>query len=725
MHHEEKTFGQDSGDMTIEQEKVTVGQSNPQEAKMEKSPKFNRSQKTGKNKEQAGKRTETDKRQTLGELIFQSILGLIFAVLASWCLCYTYRCMETVGWQFAGLVILAMIVVALTVLPIRMKGWLEIVITALSPVATFFAAETITHNPWEMNASPIILNLIVFFAFYLLAIFLSTGLRAGSIIVNVCAGIVAFANYFVIQCRNVPILPWDIASLKTAMSVSDNYVLNLEPRACLVILLLMLIVAINCHNRTRITYWPVNIGGIALCITMICTMNMMTHDETFASDYLTASNLFTQKFTYRDNGFVISFMMNLQYMDISKPAGYDTDEISEVLETAEETYVESHENYSDAGTVQPTIIIIMDEAFTDLAYLADFVTVDEDGNEVDYMPFIHSLMEDESVTSGNLHVSVCGGNTANTEFEVLTGNSMAFLPTGSVAYQQYISGTLPSIASVLKQSGYTTNGLHPYGASGWNRNTVYPWLGIDNTYFRDAFTNAQILRKYVSDASAFDKIISVDEKDGSEPELIFEVTMQNHGGYSDIYDNSPLEIFLKDIDNHPATENYLTLVSKTDAALKDLISYYETVEEPTMIVFFGDHQPSDFVADCISNLRGLTEDDMTLEEREDRYIVPFIIWKNYDNGVDAEKYEALSANYLNTVIFEQANLKMSPFQMFLSELRDEYPVINANGYLEKDGSFVPYDSKTAPESLVMYEKIQYNYLHNNQKDNEVYYEVSE
>lgn len=126
---------------------------------------------------------------------------------------------------------------------------------------------------------------------------------------------------------------------------------------------------------------------------------------------------------------------------------------------------------------QPNILVIMNEAFSDLSVYGDFNTTE------DYMPFWRSLKK--NTVRGNLYVSVKGGNTANTEFEFLTGNTMAFLPTGSVPYQQFLNGAMPSLASQLGKLGYQTAALHPYYSTGWNRDKVYPYLGFDSEYFRD------------------------------------------------------------------------------------------------------------------------------------------------------------------------------------------------------------------------------------------------
>ena len=163
------------------------------------------------------------------------------------------------------------------------------------------------------------------------------------------------------------------------------------------------------------------------------------------------------------------------------------------------------------GEQMPNIIVIMDEAFSDLAYLGEF------GTSEDYMPFFHSMMEE--YPSGRLMVSVKGGNTANTEYEFLSGDTMAFLPAGSVVYQQYIKDEVPTLASYLRDLGYSTTAIHPYLASGWDRDTVYPLMGFEEFLDIDTFSDPLYIRNYISDESAFDKVIEVFEirKKGRAP----------------------------------------------------------------------------------------------------------------------------------------------------------------------------------------------------------------
>lgn len=277
------------------------------------------------------------------------------------------------------------------------------------------------------------------------------------------------------------------------------------------------------------------------------------------------------------NGMAVTFAMDLKFVAVDKPDGYSRQKAKELLDS----YVGTDDNTAITDKSDyPNIIVVMDEAFSDLSVLGGFDT------NTDYMPFVHSLEKgNENTITGYLNTSVCGGNTADTEFEFLTGNTMAFLPVGSIPYQQYIKSTTPSLASYLKSIGYATYAQHPYYGSGWNRDTVYPLLGFDNLSFMQDYSNQRFVRKYISDETSFDRIIETYEnKPDGQPAFIFNVTMQNHGGYTDTYygfDNTVTADKL----NNSALDQYLSLIKMTDEDLKNLIEYFSNVDEKTIVVF--------------------------------------------------------------------------------------------------------------------------------------------
>ena len=393
---------------------------------------------------------------------------------------------------------------------------------------------------------------------------------------------------------------------------------------------------------------------------------------------------------YERNGFAVTFLMDVQYLKVEKPEGYSVEKAKKLLENEDglewmaydqrNNFGEEFANQKETTDQLPNVIVIMDEAFSDLGVLSDeTLPVNED-----YMPFIHSLQQGaENTQTGYLNVSVKGGNTANTEFEFLTGDTMAFLPAGSIPYQQYITKDTPSMASYLKSLGYETYAMHPYYASGWNRDKIYPLLGFDSFYSSTDFYGSTYERGYIDDSSCVDKIIETyEKKDAGTPAFIFNVTMQNHSPYTDGYQNLQGNVTVDGTVSAQLSE-YLTLVKLSDAALEKLIDYFETQDEPTVIVFFGDHQPTDAVVEPIWNLEGKSSSDLTEEENQLRYKVPYVIWANYD--IDEAVNQESSANYLGAQMMEAAGIPLSDYQNYLLEQKKEMPLISTQ-HTEAEGS---------------------------------------
>ena len=266
----------------------------------------------------------------------------------------------------------------------------------------------------------------------------------------------------------------------------------------------------------------------------------------------------------------------------------------------------------------------------------------------------------------------------------------------------------PSMASYLSSLGYYTIAMHPYRAAGWDRNLVYPKLGFDEMHFQEFFTDSPLVRKYVSDEGNYEKIIKLyEEKEADTPLFLFNVTMQNHSSYSDWadYDNFSPDITVEGSDSKllPA---YLSLIRLSDSAIQNLVSYFEAQEEPTMIVFFGDHQPADSVVRPVWKLNGKDDADLTDEEEALRYKVPFFIWANFN--IETEKDLEISANYLAAKTLDAAGLPKSAYDNFLSQLRTEVPVISANHVTLSDGTFTTASKQK--DLLYDYQTLQYYLL---------------
>ncbi len=579
---------------------------------------------------------------------------------------------------------------------------LSLIMLFIAPAATFYLLEWYTHNPFEtMKTTPQVLNLIMFELLALLLFSVFGKLHVALMAETLFFAIYGLANYFVLNFRSVPIQPWDLLSIGTAGSVAGNYDYTLDRQALLVVLgfLFLLILEFFCRFTLKKGTWKLRLPMAATLVVMLGAFGLMFHSDEIVEQKLRLYNkLFTPTTISYKNGTALAFVMELRYLSVDKPAGYNADTAAQELAALEEESM-SEPAMAGAGSDEgefPNIIVIMDEAFSDPAILGNF-TVNQD-----YMPFVHSLLDGaENTVSGWLNVSVLGGNTANTEFEYLTGNTMAFLPQGSIPYQQYIKGETPSLASHLAGLGYQTVAMHPYNASGWDRDTVYPAMGFSEMYFLPDFDNATKVRNYVSDQSDFEKIVEIYENKGDNPLFLFNVTMQNHSSYTESFDNFDPQIEVEG--GSQTLNNYLSLLSLSDAALGELISYFEEQEEDTIIVFFGDHQTTNSVIEPILKQNGKSSSTLTEEEQADRYKVPFFIWANFD--IEEETGVETSVNYLGAKTLLAAGVPMDGYFTYLSVFSETVPVISANHVTLADGTFTNADDQS--ELLSDYKGYQY------------------
>ncbi len=350
----------------------------------------------------------------------------------------------------------------------------------------------------------------------------------------------------------------------------------------------------------------------------------------------------------------------------------------------------------------PNIIAIMCESYADLTSIAEYTTNSPVTPNYD--------AASENVIKGTVYVSTYGGGTANSEFEFLTGNTMAFLPNGSIPYQQYIDSETGSLAQILSNRGYSTIAVHPYTASGWNRPEVYENLGFDQFLSNDDFEYPSYMRGYISDQCSYNKLIELYEnKTEGQPLFLFNVTMQNHGGYVNSYANFTEDIKLTEYPGEfPETEQYLSLIHQSDAALKNLIDYFSAADEPTVICFFGDHLPN-MKNNFYETILGENLSDLTSEEMLKLYQTPFLIWANYD--ICEQEIDKISANYLSTLLLQTANIALPDYNQYLSTLFQSFPVIDSMAVIDSDGNvYQTVSSVPGNEAIKKYSILAYNNL---------------
>lgn len=566
---------------------------------------------------------------------------------------------------------------------VHFKGY-DIYCGILVAMTGYVCIEWMNGNIDNLSWFGAVANGIPIFVLYLIVLLVCNSEKIASSITLVLCGLIGICEYYVVLFRAKPILPWDLVTIETAFTVLDNYQytghVNILCSILLCILVLSVLFKVSpekcCGLKKRLSIMVVNVFAIMFFMTNILP------------DIYT--DIWSPLGSYSKYGTVASFIAFLPDIMYLEPLGYDENEC--------ETYLQNEKTVKSNSNIQAeNIIIIMNETFSDLRMF------DENLLKEEYMPNIDFLQD--NIIKGNLYVPVYGGGTANSEFEVLTGVSCAYIP--STPYEVFLDNNVSSLSSFLKSKKFSTIAYHPYLAENWNRDEVYYNLGFDEFLSIDDMSNPEYIRCFVSDKSDYDFVIQQNAIKKENSFFIFNVTMQNHGGYEGTEISS---VDLSSYGDFPQAEQYLTLLQESDKAFSDLIEYYSNVNEPTLICMFGDHQAS-IEEGFYEVLYGKKLKDLTAEEHQQMYITPFYIWTNYD--IEEENIDKMSANYLSTLILNTAGFDLTGYEAFLYRLFQEYPVISTTGVWDRNGVYYKSVDEIDDEILTQYEHLQYYQMQGN------------
>ena len=599
---------------------------------------------------------------------------------------------------------------------------INILYILFAPCYIFFNMEIAVFNETysfrEQHLSLLLFNFLLIGILELIFIVITNRVRLGTDIWAFICVMFNIVNHFVYEFRGTPAMASDIATVGTALEVADGYKIqfNFYTTVALVMLFdfIMLGRVIKCEPVfKKVSHRLCGIAVMAIVSVTGFSQLVMTDMVSNRGLYL---SLFNPMRSYQQYGSIACFTRSIKLSVPEKPNGYSLKKVEEITSKYTSDTV-------DPNKKRPNVIAVINEAFSDPQVLGDIET-----NE-DYMPFIHDLMKNGNCVSGTTYASIVGGQTANTEYEFLTGNSMAFLPKGTVAFQLYLRHAMPSLVTELKSEGYTGNSAtHLQKARNYNRDKAYPLLGFDKFY---DYTNMIVpfvkMRNNATDQCTYDNITHDYEqqrKSTDAPYFGYTMTIQNHSSYDVPFDNFDDKRIV--VENADATDlgYYLSLIKYSDEMFENLINYYKNTDEPTVIFLTGDHQPRihDESMDSITNGEWRNWND---EEMMRRYEVPFLIWANYD--IDKKTVEKTSMNYLQTILMETIDGELTGFQKFQQDLQKEIPVLTSNGYWGADGKFYSVDDKNSPyyDLIQEYAMLQYNDMTDYKNRVEDFFELKE
>ena len=600
---------------------------------------------------------------------------------------------------------------------------------AITPFLAFFLEE-LCWNPSVTGISLLNgeLNVLIYLILEVLFVCLMQKGMLGLQALYIFAWLVGALNYYLLKFRGQPFLATDIFALRTAMSVAGQYTFEVaEELAFTFLILYFLFTCMWALGKMDIFQKRTGKKRILIkgcgAIGAAAALFFWIGSYDFPDTYNIGIDFWWQANTYQATGFAPAFISFWQRMKISKPDGYTEQSAEQIFDEYGAAEAPAETEKKDTGE-QPMIITIMNESFSDLSVLGPLACTEDD------LSFFHSLKDDPHIIEyGWDYVSTRGGGTSTTEFEYLTGDSMTYT-NGINPYSSFDFTNVLSMVSILKEQGYHTIAMHPENPENWRRSVVYPKLGFDEFLSISSFEDSErTVWNRVSDLGDYQKLIEVYEAQ-TEPTFIFNVTMQNHGGYDGIGELKPEEIV--DVDEeysgYSDLQMYESLIAKSDQALSYLISYFEQVDRPVLICFFGDHQPAlngDFENALREAGREDTDTDLTMTEKI--YTVPYFIWSNYEIPEDysmknSRGEDVVSTNYLGTLVRKYAGLELSAYDRYRMNQREQIPVFNFAGYMTADGDW--YDlwaENSYREWIERYRTVQYYALFDKKRNGKYFW----
>ena len=589
-----------------------------------------------------------------------------------------------------------------------------------------FSMEELLWNEsfFAISGKSLLSNYLVEF-FFLLSLFLLIRRFHPTFVLFLSVNwIYGLANHYVLEFKGCPPLFSDLLASKTAITVMGNYSYALDDAVVIGTFLFLYtwifllyfplsqknVAPKNASEENNTSFFArhklfVRILGI-LCAFLWIPCLFFLDISHFSGITI---NGWSPVYSFTQNGAPITLLISIQNVMPSKPAHYSRESalaaISLAVSEAEDATSagmiskESTASEDASKNVPPSVIVIMNESFADLSVLGDFVSDD-------YLASFYDI--DDYLLRGMVYPSVCGGGTCNSEFEFLTGSSMANVKPGIYPYQNYDLSNASNLVQVFNNLGYQTVAFHPYQAENWNRINVYNSFGFQEFLSQEDMVDKEILSWTISDHSDFEKIKEIYENRAA-PLFLFNVTMQNHGGYNvPIRSDVELVSIEKQYSGYSDVINYLTLIRESADAFKELLDYFAAQPDPVIICMFGDHQPildEDFLS---SITQTVSDEEHSILDAEQRYITPYIIWSNYDvystPDTESTKQTDMSLNYLGANLLGLLGIS-TPYSQYLLSLQQQIPIVNSVGYQDNLGGWFSLEIENT--ALTEYQSVQY------------------
>ena len=307
-------------------------------------------------------------------------------------------------------------------LPVKLSWLWAAILLVIGAILSVFSVQYVllTDEDFVKTTDMVcVVNVVLALAIYLVILFITNNTRLACTIASIAILAFGFIDYFVYEFRGNEFTYADLKSAGTGLSVVTKYKFVIDYKFLYVILAAVLYIVLV--RRIEVQFESaIHMRIISILLTIICVLYVIMNSMSLNTE------TWEKKGTYR-NGYLLNFVLGIRDSFVKAPDGYSKAAVDKIAGNFKET----DSSYSQSDAKNPTIIVIMNESFADLSVVGDFET------NTQVTPFMDSLSE--NTLKGYALSSVYGAKTPNSEWEFETGNSMAFLPDGSVVYQQYIN----------------------------------------------------------------------------------------------------------------------------------------------------------------------------------------------------------------------------------------------------------------------------------------------
>ena len=536
-----------------------------------------------------------------------------------------------------------------------------------------------------LNVIPFVLMLLLFYAAFGRAwlAYLTTG--------AVCL-FFSWAQYWKLMARSDPIYAGDLLIVGEAAQMAGQYIQITWQiiLSALLVLAAVVVLFFLAKGRMKKPLPRIALAAAVICAAMWLYPNYYTSSSIYNSMIVWPKiNQWFETNRYISRGGIYPFIHSIPDALPTPPDGYDEDAARDALAAYPSDDIPENKKVS--------VVVTQLEAFADLSTVTDRIT------GVDPYAEYHEILAESY--HGKLLPNVFAGGTIDTERCVLTGFSkLEEFRRPSWSYARY-----------FQDQGYTVEGAHAGYEAFYNRLNVNANLGLPSYRFIEGYYDSMVPDIPYDNVFLPDVTETVLTKLENGPVFSFNVTYQNHGPYSVDYAwFSDIYVPQGDLPSSDwyIINNYLWGIQDTAQRMQTMLDAFRSIDEPVVLVFFGDHKPWLGEQSVTYDALGIDIRSGSDDAFRNYYGTDYLFWANDAAravlGTDlVGEGPEISPCFLMNVLFDQLGWEGPGYMKLTDEVMAQTPALHNTGRTLVNGSLTDTLSESQQALVDQMIRVQY------------------